>query len=167
MGCSAIALRPILKTIQLHQAFANVCRPGYPPDFRTALFSAPARKRRKNPRNVTMPEHVGPRVKLVFAKMARQRITYDSLEERSGVRRATTRAWRRKSRPGLERLEAALATLGFGLVCPLARSASCGTNRPRAQTANEHPPDIGRTDRHRHCAEATPHARRRTRCCAG
>ena len=167
MGCSAIALRPILKTIQLHQAFANVCRPAYPPDFRTALFSAPARKRRKNPRNVTMPEHVGPRVKLVFAKMARQRITYDSLEERSGVRRATTRAWRRKSRPGLERLEAALATLGFGLVCPLARSASCGTNRPRAQTANEHPPDIGRTDRHRHCAEATPHARRRTRCCAG
>jgi hypothetical protein len=59
MGCSAIALRPILKTIQLHQAFANICQPAYPPDFRTALFSAPARKRRKNPRTVTMPEHVG------------------------------------------------------------------------------------------------------------
>ena len=64
-----------------------------------------------------MPEHVGPHVKLVFAEMARQRMTYDSLEERSGVRRAATNAWRRKNRPGLESLEAALAALGFGF-CP-------------------------------------------------
>ncbi|MBT1516167.1 hypothetical protein KIP88_37535 [Bradyrhizobium sp. SRL28] len=90
--------------------------PLYPPDFRTALISPPTRKRRKNPRTVTMPDHVGPHVKLVFAEMARQRVTYDSLEERSGVRRATTKAWRRKNRPGLESLEAALATLGFGFV---------------------------------------------------
>jgi transcriptional regulator with XRE-family HTH domain len=87
----------------------------YPAEFRAALIP-PARKRRKNPRTVTMPDHVGPHVKLVFAEMARQRMTYDSLEERSGVRRATTKAWRRKNRPGLESLEAALATLGFGLV---------------------------------------------------
>lgn len=86
----------------------------YPAEFRAALIT-PARKRR-NPRTVTMPERVGPYVKLVFAEMARQRVTYDSLEERSGVRRATLKAWRRKNRPGLESLEAALATLGFGFV---------------------------------------------------
>jgi transcriptional regulator with XRE-family HTH domain len=65
-----------------------------------------------------MPERVGPFVRLVFAEMARQRVTYDSLEERSGVRRATLKAWRRKNRPGLESLEATLATLGFGF-CPV------------------------------------------------
>jgi hypothetical protein len=90
--------------------------PLYPPDFRTALISPAPRKRRKNPRTVTMPDHVGPHVKLVFAEMARQRMTYDSLEERSGVRRATTKAWRRKNRPGLESLTAVLGTLGFGFV---------------------------------------------------
>jgi hypothetical protein len=87
----------------------------YPAEFRAALIP-PARKRRRNPRTVTMPERVGPYVKLVFAEMARQRVTYDSLEERSGVRRATLKAWRRKNRPGLESVEAALATLGFGFV---------------------------------------------------
>ncbi len=91
--------------------------PLYPPDFRTALIGPSGRKRRKNPRTVTMPTHgVGPHVKLVFAEMSRQRVTYDALEERSGVRRATVKAWRRKNRPGLESLEAALATLGFGFV---------------------------------------------------
>lgn len=88
----------------------------YPPDFRASLISTTAKKRRKNPRTVTMPEHVGPHVRLVFAEMARQRMTYDALEERSGVRRATLKAWRKKNRPGLESIEAALATLGFGFV---------------------------------------------------
>ena len=96
-----------------------VASPLYPPHFRSALISPATRKRRKNPRTVTMPEHVGPHVKLVFAEMARQRMTYDSLEERSGVRRASVKAWRKKNRPGLENLEAALATLGFGF-CPVA-----------------------------------------------
>lgn len=90
--------------------------PLYPPDFRAAPLSSRARKRRKNPRTVSMPERVGPFVRLVFAEMARQRVTYNSLEERSGVRRATLKAWRKKNRPGLESIEAALATLGFGLV---------------------------------------------------
>jgi hypothetical protein len=76
MDCCGVALRSILKAIQLHQdsfqcPLARFC----PPDFRTALFSTPARKRRKNPRTVTMPDHVGPHVKLVFAEMARQRMT--------------------------------------------------------------------------------------------
>ncbi|MCP3386198.1 hypothetical protein NLM31_38040 [Bradyrhizobium sp. CCGUVB4N] len=90
--------------------------PLYPPDFRAFPISPSARKRRKNPRTVSMPERVGPFARLVFAEMARQRVTYDSLEERSGVRRATLKAWRKKNRPGLESIEAALATLGFGLV---------------------------------------------------
>ncbi|MBC9982178.1 hypothetical protein [Bradyrhizobium campsiandrae] len=90
--------------------------PLYPPDFRASPISPSARKRRKNPRTVSIPERVGPFARLVFAEMARQRMTYDSLEERSGVRRATLKAWRKKNRPGLESIEAALATLGFGLV---------------------------------------------------
>jgi hypothetical protein len=90
--------------------------PLYPPDFRASSISPSARKRRKNPRTVTMPERVGPFARLVFAEMARQRMTYDLMEERSGVRRATLKAWRKKNRPGLESIEAALATLGFGLV---------------------------------------------------
>lgn len=90
--------------------------PLYPAEFRTALIPPARRKRRKNHRTVTMPEHVGPHVKLVFAEMARQRMTYDSLEEFSGVRRASVKAWRRKNRPGLESLEAVLATLGYGLI---------------------------------------------------
>lgn len=90
--------------------------PLYPPDFRAAPISPSVRQRRKNPRTVTLPERVGPFARLVFAEMARQRVTYDSLEERSGVRRATLKAWRKKNRPGLESIEAALATLGFGLV---------------------------------------------------
>lgn len=90
--------------------------PLYPAEFRTALISPTQRKQRKNHRTVTMPERVGPHVKLVFAEMARQRVTYDETEERSGVRRVSIKAWRKKNRPGLESLEAVLATLGFGLV---------------------------------------------------
>lgn len=88
----------------------------YPTAFRTAPIPKALQKKRKNPRTVTMPEHVGPHARLVFSEMARQRVTYDALEERSGVRRATLKAWRRKNRPGLESLEAALASLGFGFV---------------------------------------------------
>ena len=91
--------------------------PLYPPDFRTALIAPSCRKRRKNPRTVTMPIHgVGPHVKLVFAEMSRQKLRYLDVTERSGVQHATIKAWRRKNKPGLESLEAALATLGFGFV---------------------------------------------------
>jgi hypothetical protein len=65
-----------------------------------------------------MPERVGPHVKLVFAEMARLHFTYDEVEEGSGVRRASIKAWRRKNRPGLESLEAVLGFLGWKL-CPV------------------------------------------------
>lgn len=90
--------------------------PLYPAEFLTALISPAQRKRRKNHRTVTMPERVGPHVKLVFSEMSRLRVTYDETEERSGVRRATIKAWRRKNRPGLESLEAVLGFLGWGFV---------------------------------------------------
>ncbi|MHC2278886.1 hypothetical protein ACVME8_005497 [Bradyrhizobium diazoefficiens] len=67
---------------------------------------------RANRRTVTMPERVGPHVKLVFAEMARLRVTYDETEEGSGVRRASIKAWRRKNKPGLESLEAVLGSWG-------------------------------------------------------
>ncbi|WP_156948939.1 transposase [Bradyrhizobium sp. WSM1417] len=88
----------------------------YPQDFRTALIPPASGKRRRNPRTVTMPERVGPHVKLVFAEMARQKLRYLDVAERSGVQHATLKAWRKKNRAGLESLEAVLATLGFGLV---------------------------------------------------
>ena len=90
--------------------------PLYPSDFRTALVAPLNRKRRKNPRTITMPDRVGPHVKLVFAEMARQKLRYLDVAERSGVQHATLKAWRKKNRAGLESLEAVLATLGFGLV---------------------------------------------------
>lgn len=65
---------------------------------------------------VTMPDRVGPHVKLVFAEMARLRITYDEVEEGSGVRRPTIKQWRKKNRPGLESLEAVLNSLGWFLI---------------------------------------------------
>ncbi|MEY9557459.1 hypothetical protein ABIF67_011582 [Bradyrhizobium japonicum] len=71
---------------------------------------------RANRRTVTMPERVGPHVKLVFAEMARLRVTYDETEEGSGVRRASIKAWRRKNKPGLESLEAVLGFLGWDFV---------------------------------------------------
>ncbi|WP_425991073.1 hypothetical protein [Afipia sp. DC4300-2b1] len=73
-------------------------------------------RRRKNQRTVTMPSSVSPHVRLVFAEMARLHFTYDEVEERSGVRRASVKAWRRKNRPSLESMEAVLATLGFGFI---------------------------------------------------
>ena len=53
--------------------------------------------------------------------MQRQNVKYDELEAGSGVLRATFKAWRRKNRPGLENLEAALGYLGWDFV-PLPRS---------------------------------------------
>jgi transcriptional regulator with XRE-family HTH domain len=119
----------------------------YPPDFLVRPAKLP--RRRKNQRTVTMPKGVGPHVKLVFAELARQHLTYDEVEEASGVRRPTIKQWRRKNRPGLESLEAVLATLGFGLVPTptlqvlppelageiTALSLKLGTNIPETWTA--------------------------------
>lgn len=88
----------------------------YPPEFRARL-SKPQR-RRLNTRTVTMPERVGPHVKLVFAEMARLQFTYDEVAEGSGVRRASMKAWRRKNKPSLENLQSVLAFLGWDY-CPV------------------------------------------------
>ncbi|HEY0329633.1 MAG TPA: hypothetical protein VGC77_11095 [Rhodopseudomonas sp.] len=55
-------------------------------------------------------------MKLVFSEMARLQVTYDEVEEGSGVRRASVKAWRRKNKPGLESLEAVLGWLGWDFV---------------------------------------------------
>lgn len=85
--------------------------------FRTVSHGARCRRfRTRDPakrRTVTMPERVGPHVKLVFAEMARLQVTYDETEEGSGVRRASIKAWRKKNRPGLESIEAVLGWLGW------------------------------------------------------
>lgn len=79
----------------------------------------PEPKRRRT--SITIPDHVGPHVKLVFAEMRRQNITYDAAEEGSGVRRAALKAWRNKNKPSLDSIEAVLGFLGFDLV-PVPRS---------------------------------------------
>jgi hypothetical protein len=67
--------------------------------------------RRKS--KITIPDRCHPLAKMVFAEMARQRVTYDELEWTSGVLRSTFKAWRTHNRPGLESIEAALGALGW------------------------------------------------------
>ena len=65
---------------------------------------------------VTVPERVSPSVKLVFAEMNRQNVTYDRLEAGSGINRPTIKAWRHKNRPNLESISAVLGFLNFEFV---------------------------------------------------
>ena len=65
---------------------------------------------------ITVPDRVGPHVKLLFTEMRRQNITYDEVEIGSGVRRAALKAWRHKNRPNLDSIEAALGFLGWDFV---------------------------------------------------
>lgn len=71
--------------------------------------NAPAQRASK----ITIPEHAHPLAKAVFAEMARQGVTYDDLEWKSGVLRSTYKSWRRSSIPGLDTIEAALGSLGW------------------------------------------------------
>lgn len=76
----------------------------------------PPRRKGKR-RTVTMPTcGVGPHVKLAFAEMARQGVTYDELEWRSGIRRASVKAWRRRNCPSLSSIEAVLGSLGYSFM---------------------------------------------------
>jgi len=89
--------------------------PLYPADFR-ARTPKPLNCRRRNPRLVTVPERVGPHVRLLFEEMRRLQFTYDRVEELSGVRRASQKAWRAKNRPALESLQAVFSALGWDYV---------------------------------------------------
>lgn len=86
--------------------------PLYPVGF-GAIKRPDGRRNRVVRRMVTMPERVGPHVRLVFAEMARLGVTYDETEDVSGVRRATIKAWRKKNAPGLESLRAVFGFLGW------------------------------------------------------
>ena len=68
------------------------------------------------PSRITVPEVCHPAVKVVFAEMKRQGITYDELEYKSGVLKSTFKAWRTNNRPGLETVEAALGALGWSFL---------------------------------------------------
>ena len=70
----------------------------------------------QRPTRITIPEGVCPHVKLVFAEMKRQNMTYSRVEERSGVLRCTLKAWRHKNAPGLTSIEAVLGSLGWDFV---------------------------------------------------
>lgn len=65
------------------------------------------------PSRITVPARCHAAVKVIFAEMKRQSITYDELEYRSGVLKSTFKAWRTNNRPGLETTEAALGALGW------------------------------------------------------
>lgn len=72
--------------------------------------------KKRRPSTVTIPERAGPHVKLLFSEMRRLNITYDEVEEGSGVRRVAMKAWRHKNRPNLDSIEAALGFLGWDFV---------------------------------------------------
>ena len=77
----------------------------------------------KRPTALTIPQHAGPHVRLLFAEMRRQRVTYEDLEWRSGVLKNTTKAWRHKNTPNLVNIEACLGVLGWSLLpVPAAQS---------------------------------------------
>ena len=75
---------------------------------------AHAPKRRVS--RITVPARCHAAVKVIFAEMQRQSITYDELEYRSGVLKSTFKAWRTNNRPGLETVEAALGALGWAFL---------------------------------------------------
>ena len=73
--------------------------------------------------SITIPDRVHPHARLVFALMKRYLVTYDRLEEMSGVRRASIKAWRRKNAPGLANLEACFNSLGW-MYTPIPKAES-------------------------------------------
>ena len=68
------------------------------------------------PSRITVPARCHAAVKVIFAEMQRQAVTYDELEFRSGVLKSTFKAWRTNNRPGLETVEAALGSLGWAFL---------------------------------------------------
>lgn len=81
---------------------------------------------------VTVPEQAHPLVRFLFHEMRRQRVSYEEQAEQSGLSRHTLTAWRGRSKPDLDSLEAALGVLGYGLVpMPLA-----GRRAPRRRDPN-------------------------------
>lgn len=79
-------------------------------------FSRRNPERKRRPSTLTIPQRVDPRVQLVFAEMRRQNVTYDDVEEKSGVLRTTVKAWRTKNKPGLESIDAVFGYLGWAFV---------------------------------------------------
>lgn len=73
-------------------------------------------KRRHFKRLVTPAPLAHPHARLVFALMRQKGVRYDDLAERSGVTRASYKAWRRKNKPSLESLSAALGALGWSYI---------------------------------------------------
>jgi hypothetical protein len=89
--------------------------PLYPSSF-NARLPTPSSRKRRNPRVVSVPERATPVVRLVFSEVARQMQTLEGLEEGSGVRKASIKAWKHKNRPNLESVQAVLAFLGWDFV---------------------------------------------------
>ncbi|GLS54765.1 hypothetical protein [Methylobacterium gregans] len=72
--------------------------------------------KKRRPSTVTVPEGVCPHVKLLFAEMRRLNITYQEVEDRSGVQRPALKSWRHRTNPTLTSMEAALAVVGYQFV---------------------------------------------------
>jgi hypothetical protein len=87
----------------------------YSPDFRANPIKV-ERSKRANRRCATMPAGVQPIVRVIFAEIARQNLRYQDVEDFSGVRRASLKSWRRRTRPSWESVQSVLSVLGFGFV---------------------------------------------------
>lgn len=85
--------------------------------MKTAYSSQPPHLRRRTRFSwITIPERVGPHVRLVFSEMQRRYLRYQDVADGSGIRLAALKAWRRKNRPSLESIEAVLGYLGYDFV---------------------------------------------------
>jgi hypothetical protein len=70
----------------------------------------------KRPSKISVPEHAHPAVRLMFGEMARQRVTYQEMEFRSGVLVSTQKSWRNEKTPSFRAIEATLGALGWAFV---------------------------------------------------
>lgn len=78
------------------------------------LADGPLSRQPRNPRSrVTIPERVGPEVKLFFGTMREQGRVMQDVATASGVRLAAFKAWRHRNQPSWISLSAALSSLGF------------------------------------------------------
>lgn len=64
---------------------------------------------------LTIPKHAHPLVRRLIHELNRQGTTMHELAERSGVHLRTIQAWRHKSLPKVDLLEACFNSLGFRL----------------------------------------------------
>lgn len=86
------------------------CRRNITDDFKRSA------KRWFNNKQYKIPENCHPAVAVLFGEMKAQKITYKEMKKRSGIDTQTLRAWRTRTTPTIDNLEACLNVLELTLL---------------------------------------------------